>query len=464
MFGKHCAIWILVIGSCAGLMCCSSHALYEAQETVATADSLWHNGQSFSDSAQLAQAYRTLHRRRNMYPDEYAHACYHYGRLLRAKDDPVAAMQCFINASHSRTHDYHILGRIYSNMGSICHLADEYALSYDMYERSANVFLQDRDTLSYYYLLNDMAYELAEQGKEETLTIIDSIIHKCKDEIVIAKTWETKAEYYVRTAQYESAIECVNHLSSLGICEPTDILIKAQAFDDLGQKDSALKYSNIVLSEPYASYQDKFNALYIVLHCDSTLGASDISSLASQREDIRYYEYEPQKEKLSAAVTILRQDLTRRPDLRWLYVMIITIIVVSGAFYWRIKVRKRQMEKRVDRLIEHQADSITQSIKHHIDTNDIAHTLHWKNYASMKADADLYMGSIVTKLELRKLKETEIRFCILTMLDFSQSRIAEAIHYSYPSGIKTLKKRISVKLGTTPPKLRDFLFQIAMNI
>ena len=68
MFGKHCAIWILVIGSCAGLMSCSSHALYEAQETVATADSLWHNGQSFSDSAQLAQAYRTLHRRRNMYP------------------------------------------------------------------------------------------------------------------------------------------------------------------------------------------------------------------------------------------------------------------------------------------------------------------------------------------------------------------------------------------------------------
>ena len=76
-------------------------------------------GRTYSDSAELAQAYRTLHKRRAFYPDAYAHGCYHYGRLLREKDNPVAAMQVFINATHSRTRDYHILGRVYSNMGSI---------------------------------------------------------------------------------------------------------------------------------------------------------------------------------------------------------------------------------------------------------------------------------------------------------------------------------------------------------
>ena len=52
--------------------------------------------------------------------DEYAQECYRQGREKREAGEPVAAMQCFINATHSRTRDFHILGCIYSNMGSIC--------------------------------------------------------------------------------------------------------------------------------------------------------------------------------------------------------------------------------------------------------------------------------------------------------------------------------------------------------
>ena len=81
----------------------------------------------------------------------------------------------------------------------------------------------------------------------------------------------------------------------------------------------------------------------------------------------------------------------------------------------------------------------------------------------MKLDADLYMGSIVSKLETYKLNEVEIRFCILTILDMSLKQIADNIHYGYPSGIKTLKKRTAVKLGTTPPNLKEFLFKMMTN-
>ena len=162
------------------LTACSSYTLREAKQTVQQSDSLWHAGQPYADSAQLAQAYETLERWALFCPDEYAHACYHYGKLLRANENPVEAMQCFINATHSRTRDYHILGRVYSNMGSICHLAGEFQLSYDMFELSANTFMRDNDTLSYYYCLNDMAFELADQEKkEETLALLDSIIMWC---------------------------------------------------------------------------------------------------------------------------------------------------------------------------------------------------------------------------------------------------------------------------------------------
>ena len=67
------------------------------------------------------------------------------------------------------------------------------------------------------------------------------------------------------------------------------------------------------------------------------------------------------------------------------------------------------------------------------------------------------------KLEEKNLNETEIRYCILTLLDFPQKEKAEILYYGYPSAIKTLKRRTSDKLGTTPPKLRNFLFSIAAN-
>ena len=192
---SFCRIIVFCIVICLLSCSCSIPQHREAQEVVAQADSLWHEGRMYGvdegDSAALAQAYERLKElsavsyqlsevcpfvHRTSLLCTYAHACYHYGRLLRAKDDPVAAMQVFIDATHSRTKDYHILGRVYSNMGDICHLASEFPLSYDMYERSAEMFLRNGDTLLYYYDLNNMAFELAEQGKkEETFILLDYV-------------------------------------------------------------------------------------------------------------------------------------------------------------------------------------------------------------------------------------------------------------------------------------------------
>jgi predicted aminopeptidase len=83
---------------------CAPRGVDEACCVVAEADSLWQAGQTYDDSLRLAQAYETLspfnnpllstfHPKRST---DYAHACYHYGRLLRRADDPVAAMQVFI--------------------------------------------------------------------------------------------------------------------------------------------------------------------------------------------------------------------------------------------------------------------------------------------------------------------------------------------------------------------------------
>lgn len=471
MLGKRCAIWILVIACCAGMCSCSSHRLEEAQATVATADSLWHNGQCLSDSAQLAQAYHTLHRRRAVYPDEYAHACYHYGKLLRAKDDPVAAMQCFINASHSRTHDYHILGRIYSNMGSICHLAGEYALSYDMYERSANVFLQDKDTLSYYYLLNDMAYELAEQ-KDSVACV--SILHKI-EHLQELSIWTalTKAELYKNVLRYDSAIYYVDSLYLMGVSWPVCSIIKAQSFSELGEKDSAILYATRVIEDTISPYQHRFNALYILSHNDTSLNSNEIRDMTSQREDIRYYEYEPQMEKLKDAVRLLQKTLTHKPNLTWLYTLLGTLLTGAVLISWYISRKRKKHEllsQHINDLENKNRETIARLRQQVEDRcSIIVHSpalkedLCWNDFDIMCNVINQHFGLLASKLQQSyHLSEREIRLCVLTLLNLGYDQMAEMLYYA-PNGIGKFKLRVARKLGTTAKNLRQFLIEMIID-
>ncbi len=471
-------------------------SLNEAREVVVQADSLWHEGKMYGvdegDSATLAQAYERLKELSafSRQKSEYAHACYHYGKLLRAKDDPLAAMQAFIDATHSGTKDYHILGRVYSNIGSICHLAGEFQLSYDMFERSADMFLQNGDSLLYYYDLNNMAFELAEQGKKgETLALLNQIEDTCFfDTYLIAKTWETRADAYLFAKQYDSAIYCATiSMQSYGITMPTCAIIKAQSFYKLLEMDSALWYANILLTQPDASYQDRFNALYIVQHCDSSVCAESILELSSQREDIRYYEYEPQKEKLSQAVQLLEQDLNRKPDLRWLYAIFATVAIIAciiGAYVYRKCKKQELLTQKIDVLektantIQEKKDELSErylaeqrrienEIKEKCELlrNDSkrANTLAWNDFDAMCRIIDRQFYMLASKLRNRYiLNETETRLCILVLLELSRNEIAQTLPYAL-NGVGKLKDHTAKKLGTTGKNLHDFLLKLAVE-
>ncbi len=440
---------------------CKSRAVEEAREVITVADSLRAVGQGYTDSVVIAEAYNTLEKWQYLYPTDYVHACYHYGRLLRNNDDPVAAMQVFINATHSRTKDYHILGRIYSNMGSISHLAGEYQLAYDMYSRSADLFLKDGDTVSYYYLLNDMAVELAVQGKkEETLAILNQIESNNATPSVLLNVLETKAELYLQVQQYDSAIYYSKKLSQYQKDRPTNHLICAQAYSYIGQKDSAIFYAKKVVSQSNSIYT-LGNAYYMLTNDNTISGIEEIKEVAADRADI-LLEVSHQRSKLSQATQLLEQDLTRKPDMRgWMIVFIILIsCVVIFIIIRKRRLHRQSIQHKVDIMEDKQVDNITKTIERYIDTNNIEKSLRWKNYVNLKSDADLYMGGIVSTLETYHLNETEIRYCVLFMLDFTPRRIAVMLHYNYPSGIKTLKKRICDKIVTQPQFLKETLLKI----
>ena len=466
---------------------CSSRALHEAEAVVAQADSLWQAGLMYGidagDSLSLAQAYETLGAYQFLSPftfhpsSSFTHACYHYGKLLRAKDDPENAMRCFINATHSRTHDYHILGRVYSNMGDLCHLAGDFQLSYDMYERSGQMYLLNGDSLLYFYDLNNMAYELAEQGQKDEVSLILNIISaNIKDADIDIKIWETKAILYREVCQYDSTIFYAKKVLDRYYSYAPMLLATAQAYYFLAQYDSALVYANKVLATS-DFYGDLYNALYIISHEDSTLTKAEILQLTSQREDIRFEEYEPVKEQLSRAVRLLEADLERKPDLRWIYTLIALILFICSSFVLVRVWRKRKLHQKISEEIEikqNQIDTLSQrQEEHHLqlleeieavcaqlnESENWKKELRWNNYSEMCEVVNLRLFGFVSHLSSFCLSEKEVRLCILILLKAGTEQMVDSIPYA-KSGLGKFKLTTARKLGTTTREMRAFLLNL----
>ena len=482
---------------------CSRHALHDVQVVVAQADSLWHAGQMYGidqgDSSTLAQAYETLGQFgklsivNSQLSTAYAHACYHYGRLLRKKDDPVSAMQVFIHATHSHTRDYHILGRIYSNMGELCHLAGDFPLSYDMYEKSGEMYLRNGDTLLYYYDINNMAFELADMA--DTTRCL-SVLRQLEGVSELNyNVWKTKAEMYLKAKKYNSALKCVEHIGGLGYHETGNMLIKAQAFDALKQKDSALIYANLVLEDTCTSFQNRFNALYIVSHNDSSLSAEDILTYTSQREDIRYYEYEPLMKKIAQSISLLKRDIKKYYYLKRIAIPILLVIFLilvfiiynihnninkRSAFLLEKKTTLQEFEQREKELDNKQdileynnkifdekklflRKEIENRCKLLHDEKDLKNKLHWKIYEEMRNEIDQYFYLFASKLQqVPSINERDVRLCVLVLIDLSHAQIAQLM-FVEENSVGKLKERTAKKLNSSRKNMRQNLLNVIIG-
>ena len=506
----HCRLYIFILLT--GLLC-SCTGIKDAQQTIAIADSLRVNeGITYDDSLALAEAYSTLGHWRLIYPNAYARACYYYGRMLRNRNDQVSAMRAFINGTHAPYvqrvvtlpwfNDYHILGRIYSNIGTMCHLAGEFELSYEMYESSSDQFYRIQDSTAYYYALNDMALEVAEQSlHKETFSLLNKIEQECKDTNVLTKTWETKAIMYKNLSLYDSAIYAVKQLYANDYYAATGYVIEAQSYWHLEMYDSALYYAKLVMAHPYAVDQDKYHVLYILMKHDSSTAKEDVQALSSARADLDAEVIEPLLQQLSAAVEVLRQNLDKKPHYMYLFFLLASICLIVGvAWVAKNRIKKvtiieqdkhQQLSKRnteiradIEQLqtsnkalrqenndLQTKHSAYCEEIVRKIENNCLAirqskdwkQELHWKDYNALCETVDHYFMLLATKLKAtNKLEEKEIRLCILVLLEMDNFTIAKTINYA-SSGIGKYKYRIAQKLGTTIKDLRQFLLEMAIG-
>ena len=455
---------------------CSSRALHEAEAVVTEADSLWHEGKQYGidegDSATLAQAYETLGAYQFLSPfafhpsSSFTHACYHYGKLLRARDHPAEAMQAFINATHSRTRDYRILGRVYSNMGSICHLAGDFPLSYDMYEKSANIFLQNGDTLAYYYGLNDMAYELAEQGqKDSCFNIIANIKnHASYDSVLLAYCWITQAQACLKCKQYDSLIFYAQQSKQIASTLPSSSLQLAQAYSYLGERDSATYYALFVLNNTNELF-DVNNALYILTNDDMSKDKDAIRETAAARSDTQKI-LEIRQGKMSQAVQLLEQDLERRPNLNWLYAIITTLLIVAivlGVIINKRRKAQKLLSQQRSEYSRKRQDDLEISCKALHNSVNLKKDLEWDNYEAFCNIANARLGGIVDKLKsYPNITPGDVKLCVLVLLDLPYQDIANMLNLSVKS-IAKLKSIAAKKIGVTMKELHPKLIQIASS-
>lgn len=343
----------------------SCNSLHEARETIAEADSLRAAGVAYDDSLRLDSAYHTLGSwwNRNIHPDDYAGACYYYGRLHRNRGNQVEAMRCFINGTHAQYlykpivnplfSNHSILGRTYSNMGTMCHTIEEYQLSYDMYEKCSMHFKKANDTTAFYYALNDMAFELADmKEKERTLALLDTIEHHCKDYNVLTQTWETKAELYKITKHYDSAVYCINVMQSRGYLYTSGYIIKAQALWFAGNKDSALLIAKHVMQMPDVLPLDKYHMLYITSHDDPNISKEDVNRLNSDRADVDNYILKPEKQRIAAAAELLKQRIEKKPEYGNIVSLLIVLVIIVGvSFYLKNRYKKSKIKIEKERQL-----------------------------------------------------------------------------------------------------------------
>ena len=471
----------------------SCKSINDAKHTLSEADSLRVEGVLYNDSAAISSAVEALTPFRHLYPTDYAKANYYYGRLLREHGNQAEAMRCFINALHVFSHDYNLLGKIYCNISIMCSLAQSDKLAYDMSEKSANCFLKAKNEIAYFYALNDMAYIKAANGeKAEALKIISEIEKSCNNDGVIIKSLENKSILYQICQKYDSAIYCVNQLQKKGYTEPTGMLVKAQSYSHQNNTDSAICYATQVMKYSN-SPNDKYNALYILSHNDSTLNKDSILKLTSDREDIHNYEIDKRKIQFAKAMQILQYEMTAKPHIwRITFIVIITLsllivcAIALKAKHYRSKVidetkqeikkqtiiRKEQqfLEEKTNNLIS-QKVAIQKQLKLEIDANCAALVASknfykdfcWRNFEDMCDRANRLFMMLANKLKQKNtLSETEIRLCMLVIIGFNRNEISSILPYAKNS-IGKLKNTTAKKLGTNGKELRDFLIKMAIG-
>ena len=387
-----------------------------------------------------------------------AESYYSQGRQLRDANQPVEAMNAFIAATRTPSHEYTIKGRAFSNMATMCRIGERHESAFSLYEKSAQEFARAQDSLAFAYALNNMAWEQAVLGhKQQALQLIDSALFICDREEMHLKVAESQTAAYLYAGEYDSVLLCTQTMSA-----PSTYfaILRAQAFTFLNECDSAIRYAQQVLTQTdNPRYLD--DVYYILVHCDSAANANVIRDLAAKRADIQRDLERNDAEwieamRLAEETLLPPQNATPWGRLLLFYLLcLVAFALIVFLLVRRIRETDEQPDATALSDLEQQCRALRKSTQLRTD-------LQWDDYRLFSQLCNTRFSGLVDQLENRGLSEREVRICILVLIGLSYAKMAEFL-YRAESGIGKDKYMIAKHLGISAKDLKSELQRIACS-
>lgn len=468
------SLFVLLMGN---LVSCQSW--HDAKAVIAEADSLLANGLILRDTAVLARAIETLDKpiTRKLAREELVKANYLMGRNLDDYHHNFAdAADYYIAADRLKTKDLILRGRINSCMGYLCKQDSCFEEALIFYERANEAFAESGNERRYANGLLSIAEQyvnLREYDKADSV-------------LTIAETYEIDSAYYARMVdvkalalfnqqKYGLALEYL-----LGIkdyprncdarCYSYKMII--QIYDTTDCLNEAYDYAKYII---HYSNNPSFrsNAYYVLINLSNKWGnINDLADFSYCREDnnsvLRHISESYAEASLGLRNYLRNPNPYRNRNIIIIITLLCLVVTIGIALYyiknnkltsqeandWREQAQKMLQEKTLDfverrKAVEHIVEKSILDFKTNQDV--------WKNDELLFQMADSYFAFLITRLRnIYHLHQQDLKICLMTLLQYSNKEIMNAIGRSTNSAGK-LKKHPADIPGTTPSDLRDFL-------
>jgi len=464
-----------------GLASCGRH---EAKEVIITADSLDQTEHViYDDTVALGGVIRQLDNPfgRVLMSNTLGKAYYYMGRNYSLSNQIAEAAECYIEADRLQIDDPIYRGRVNSNMAYICAQNNNDSLALIFYERASNDFKESGNEWRYSQMLLTVAHHRINLHQ---FLIADSLLQIAKshqlDSSYQARYYETCGLYHYEQLQYDSALVYFNQGLRYWQSE-TDKLYSylkiLQVYLKLNAFNNALPYARLIIkSSNNPNYL--VNAYYcLLLEAKAQQNADLLSKYSRAREDANRM-LNKNISDYAEALPILEEHIHNPHPLRWVWIMLATILLVCiilfvGAVVYRQ--RNRIAYEQIDKLstyVENQEALLSQELYYRqfgeklSNIVDRYHAPHkrWKEYKTLKRDLSPWLHIWMCKLDTLPLSEREKIFCTIRLVYSYMSDIQIAEYLCYDKhGIRVFKQRIAKKIGTTSADLLDFLRNLPVN-
>ncbi len=425
-------------------------------------------------------------------------ACYYKARLYKRAQQYDQATILYLKALDLTRNDYNfnLLGKIYSDMGDICSLQKDYAMSLQKYEESINCFKRAGDTLEASYKVIDIArmYRFM-KNYNKARQYYKQLISQRADSFLHGLVYQEIGINYFFAKQYDSAQYFLNkslHFPYKGTNYAIRCYNLADLYFDISQYDSALQYANMAMKYPSTFFIQR--ECYRIL-TNTEYRRGDFKQMAVYMSKYQDCSDSVRKIETQTKTTVL-EDLHQTngaisKSRRFLIILgivifIITLVSLSIVFSLRNRSRKKQLQLEMteEKLTEKQLflkDSLIQKLEENrmlqaanykkanlkereLISKEIFNTsLHLDDWEAFKKLMNKTFNNLVRELETRspEVNHKEIIWCCLFLLDIPTNDIIILLECQQRS-LYTMKQRLTQKLKlTTTAELEQLLHNLS---